>query len=166
MIMKTLLIILFFILSIIGKSNVNFKNPNDSINADSLIVFSKQYLGTHYQHGSCSPSSGFDCSGFVYFVFNHFNIKVPRSSIDYLNYGKIIGIDSCKTGDIIVFTGTNAKNRKPGHVGIIVSKLGEEIQFIHSSSNTKNGGVKLSTFKESPYYKVRFIKIVRVNTFL
>lgn len=160
--MKALFIIVFIFLSFIGKSNVKFKNPKDSINADSLIVFSKQYLGTHYQHGSCSEKSGFDCSGFVYFVFDHFKIKVPRSSIDYLNYGEIIDINSSKTGDIIVFTGTNAKNRKPGHVGIVVSKLGEEMQFIHSSSNTKHGGVKLSTFKESPYYKVRFLKIVRV----
>jgi cell wall-associated NlpC family hydrolase len=161
--MKALFIIVFIFLSFIGKSNVKFKNPKDSINADSLIVFSKHYLGTHYQHGSCSAKSGFDCSGFVYFVFDHFKIKVPRSSIDYRNYGKIINADSCIIGDIIVFTGTNAKNRKPGHVGIVVSKLGEEMQFIHSSSNTKHGGVKLSTFKESPYYKVRFLKIVRVT---
>ena len=161
--MKNYLFILFLILSVVGKSNVIYSIPKDSINADSLIVFSKHYLGTHYQHGSCSANSGFDCSGFVYFVFNHFKVKVPRSSIDYLNYGEIIDINSCKTGDIIVFTGTNAKNRKPGHVGIIVSKLGEEMQFIHSSSNTKHGGVKLSTFKESPYYKVRFLKIVRVT---
>ncbi len=161
--MKKLLFILFLILSVVGKSNSKFRNPKDSINADSLVLFSKMYLGTNYQHGSCNPKSGFDCSGFVYFVFNHFNIKVPRSSIDYSNYGKTIPIDSCKIGDVIVFTGTNAKNRKPGHVGIIVSKLGEELQFIHSSSNTKHGGVKLSTFKESPYYKVRFLKIVRVT---
>lgn len=145
-------------------ANTNFKSPNDSINADSLVLFSEKYLGIHYKHGSCSPKTGFDCSGFVYFVFNHFNKKVPRSSIDFSNYGKIISTDSCKIGDIIVFTGTNAKNRRPGHVGIIVSKLGEELQFIHSSSNTKHGGVKLSTFKESPYYKVRFLKIVRVTT--
>jgi len=90
-------------------------------------------------------------------------IKTPRSSIDYLNYGKQIEFDSCIAGDIIVFTGTNAKNRNPGHVGIIVSKPGEELQFIHSSSNKKNGGVKLSTFTESPYYKVRFLKIVRIS---
>ena len=160
--MKAVLIIIFIFLSFLGKSNVQFKNPKDSIKADSLIAFSKRYLGTHYQHGSCSANSGFDCSGFVYFVFNHFKIKVPRSSIDYLNYGEVIDISLCRTGDIIVFTGTNAENRKPGHIGIIVSKLGKELQFIHSSSNVKHGGVKLSTFKESPFYKVRFLKIVRV----
>ena len=161
--MKKPLIILFLIFTVVGKSNINFLIPKDSINADSLVLFSKHFLGTHYHHGSCTANSGFDCSGFVYFVFSHFKVKVPRSSIDYSNYGKVINTDSCKIGDIIVFTGTNAKNRKPGHLGIVVSKLGEEMQFIHSSSNTKHGGVKLSTFKESPYYKVRFLKIIRVT---
>jgi len=69
-----------------------------------------------------------------------------------------------EVGDVIVFTGTNAKNRRPGHVGIILSNPGEEIKFIHSSSSKKGSGVKISTFKDSPYYKVRFIKVVRVAT--
>ena len=65
---------------------------------------------------------------------------------------------------MIVFTGTNIKNRKPGHVGIIISRLGEELTFIHSSSNKKKSGVKISTYKESPYYEKRFLKVVRVAT--
>jgi cell wall-associated NlpC family hydrolase len=41
---------------------------------------------------------GFDCSGFVYFVFQHFNIKVPRSSVEYYNFGKEISIESVQRG--------------------------------------------------------------------
>jgi cell wall-associated NlpC family hydrolase len=160
--MKGTLILSFIFISFLSKGALSNTLQTDSIPIDSLVEYSKMYLGTPYRYGSCSPKNGFDCSGFVYFVFNHFKIKTPRSSIDYLNYGKHIEIDSCKAGDIIVFTGTNAKNRKPGHVGIIISKYGEELQFIHSSSNKKNGGVKLSTFTESPYYRVRFLKIVRI----
>jgi cell wall-associated NlpC family hydrolase len=161
--MKRTLILSFIFISFLSKAGVFYTIQTDSLPIDSLVKYSKMFLGTPYQHGSCTPKNGFDCSGFVYFVFNHFKIKTPRSSIDYLNYGKQIEIDSCKAGDIIVFTGTIAKNRNPGHVGIIVSKSGEELQFIHSSSNKKNGGVKLSTFTESPYYKVRFLKIVRIS---
>jgi cell wall-associated NlpC family hydrolase len=160
--MKHIFILKLFITSfLINASNV-ITDQTVKFPADSLVEFSKLYLGSPYHHGSCNPKVGFDCSGFVYFVFNHFKIKTPRSSIDFNNYGKQIEIDSCRAGDIIVFTGTNAKNRKPGHVGIIISKYGEALQFIHSSSNKKNGGVKLSTFTESPYYRVRFIKIVRI----
>ena len=81
--------------------------------------------------------------------------------MDYEKLGKIISPDSAKPGDIIVFTGTNAKNRAPGHVGIILSKPGEIIKFIHSSSSKKKSGIKISSYEESPDYKKRFIKMVR-----
>jgi lipoprotein Spr len=133
----------------------------DSLRADSLLTFSKKFLGTKYNYGNCSPKSGFDCSGFVYYVFSHFNIKVPRSSMDYEKSGRLIRIDSCRKGDVIVFTGTNIKNRTPGHVGIIISDPGEPIKFIHSSSG-KNCGVIITNFSESAYYQKRFIKIARI----
>lgn len=135
---------------------------NDSIQADSLISFSKQYLGTRYCYSNCTPSKGFDCSGFVYFVFNHFNINVPRSSKEYKNFGVKLPLDSAKKGDVIVFTGTNAKNRSPGHVGIVIDMKDGEPVFIHSSSGKKKG-VIISDFNESPYYRKRFIKIVRIK---
>jgi len=156
------LIYLFLIASSITKASSIKTLPKDSVSKDSLMSYSKSYLGTNYCYGSCEPKRGFDCSGFVYHIFNHFNIKVPRSSIDYINHGKTIHPDSFKIGDVIVFTGTNAKNRTPGHVGIITSNAGEELQFIHSSSNKKHSGIKLSTYKDSPYYEKRFLKIVRV----
>lgn len=155
---------LIFLLSFFSITNVPAQTNeiNFPISADSLVAFAKQQIGTKYCYANCNPKKGFDCSGFVYYVFGHFNLKVPRASMDYEKAGKIIHPDSCRIGDVIVFTGTNAKNRKPGHVGIILSNPGEEIKFIHSSSSKKGSGVKISTYKESPYYKVRFIKIVRI----
>jgi murein DD-endopeptidase / murein LD-carboxypeptidase len=135
----------------------------NNVHADSLISFAKRQLGVKYKYGSTNPKAGFDCSGFVYYVFEHFSIKVPRASMDYEKAGKIIPADSCKAGDIIVFTGTNIKNRKPGHVGIIISNTGSELNFIHSSSGHKRVGVIITNFKDSPYYQSRFIKIVRLS---
>ena len=135
--------------------------PKDSINADSLIAFAKTQLGTNYCYANASPEKGFDCSGFVYFVFSHFDVKVPRSSKEFKNFGKTILLDSAKKGDVIVFTGTNSKKRSPGHVGIVISNENGIPTFIHSSSGKKKG-VIISDFHESPYYKKRFIKIVRV----
>ena len=135
----------------------------ESINADSIVSFSKKQIGIKYCYANCSPAKGFDCSGFVFYVFNHFHINVPRASMDYEKMGEIISPDSCRPGDIIVFTGTNSKNKIPGHVGIILSYPGKELSFIHSSSSKKKSGVKISTFKDSPGYKTRFIKIVRLS---
>ena len=161
--MKHTLIILFLLLSFLSKSIDRLPTHKDGIQADSLINFCKKQLGTHYLYASCDPKSGFDCSGFVYYVFNHFKVKVPRSSVDYYNVGKTIHPDSFKIGDVIVFTGTNLKIRTPGHVGIILSNYGGKLQFIHSSSNKKNSGVKISNYDDSSNYKKRFLKIVRVT---
>ena len=131
------------------------------VDKDSLVNFSKAQLGKNYNYANCSPQTGFDCSGFVYYVFSHFKVDVPRSSSGYAAFGQTIPIDSCKAGDVIVFTGTNAAIRRPGHVGIILTG-GKEPSFIHSSSDKRTPGVKISDFTASPNYKKRFIKIVRV----
>jgi len=137
-------------------------SQSNEIPADSLISFAKQYQGTNYCYGNCTPKSGFDCSGFVYYVFGHFNIKVPRASLDYEKQGRVIKIDSARKGDVIVFTGTKPKNRRPGHVGIVISEQGEDLKFIHSSSGKKANGIIITNYATSPYYQSRFIKIVRV----
>jgi cell wall-associated NlpC family hydrolase len=45
-----------------------------------LVTFARTLTGTPYKYGSTDPAQGFDCSGFVTYVFNHFGIVVPRSS--------------------------------------------------------------------------------------
>lgn len=159
---KIVAVFLFFSLQLVSQN----AEPKDSLYADSIIEFSKKYLGTKYKYANCSPQAGFDCSGFVYYVFTHFNIKVPRSSSEYAKFGMEVHPDSCKTGDVIVFTGTNPKKRSPGHVGIVLSNNGEDISFIHSSSDKRTGGVKISSRNDAHYYKQRFIKIVRVTNVL
>ncbi|MGZ4038450.1 MAG: C40 family peptidase [Bacteroidia bacterium] len=134
-----------------------------TVSADTLLAFAGKQMGIHYKYGSINPKNGFDCSGFVYYVFRHFKIDVPRASMDYESLGDRIPLDSCRPGDVIVFTGTKAENRVPGHVGIVVSGRGDEVTFIHSSSGKKRNGVIISDFKGSPFYKKRFIKIVRIR---
>lgn len=141
--------------------NTGDETSEVTVNKDSLVNFSKAQLGKNYNYANCSPQTGFDCSGFVYYVFSHFKVNVPRSSSEYGNFGRVIPMDSCKTGDVIVFTGTNASIRKPGHVGIILTG-GKDPSFIHSSSDKRTPGVKISDFKASPNYQKRFIKVVRV----
>lgn len=161
--MRLALYIYLILLSLNIRANKLTSIPKDSLSKDSLINYCQQFIGTKYKYASINPKVGFDCSGFVYYIFSHFNIKVPRSSIDYINTGITIHPDSFKTGDIIVFTGTNSKNRTPGHVGIVISDFGKELAFIHSSSNKKHSGIKISTYKDSPYYEKRFLKIVRIT---
>lgn len=149
-------------LSIAIQSNAQ-KNNAKCICADSLVAFAKKQLGTNYNYANCSPETGFDCSGFVHYVFKHFDVLAPRSSKDYGTLKPVIKPDSAQKGDVIVFTGTNAKIRSAGHVGIVISNPGEQLTFIHASSNKKHGGVIISTYISSPYYEKRFLKIIRLQ---
>lgn len=153
-------IVVFFLVSSV-QLFAQKKLITDSVQVDSLIQFAKSFLGTKYKYSSCSPKAGFDCSGFVYYVFSNFKCHVPRSSIEYKGIKPAIPLDSAKAGDVIVFTGTNSRNRNPGHVGIVIACENGVPTFIHSSSGKKRG-VIISDFNESPYYKKRFIKIVRL----
>jgi cell wall-associated NlpC family hydrolase len=129
------------------------------ISPDNLVNFAKTLIGIPYLYASTDPSKGFDCSGFITYVFNHFSIKVPRSSIDFTNAGKEIPVGESKNGDLILFTGTDSTEKFIGHMGIIVSNTGGEIQFIHSTSG-KAYGVTITPL--NPYYKGRFVKVIRI----
>ncbi len=126
---------------------------------DELIDFAKTLIGTPYKYGSTDPAQGFDCSGFITFIFNHYNILVPRSSIDFTNVKREISIEDAKPGDIILFTGTDSTAREVGHMGIITSAENKDVQFIHSTSGKANG-VTITPLNN--YYAGRFVKVLRV----
>ena len=126
---------------------------------ESLIAFAQTLIGTTYKYGSTDPAVGFDCSGFITHVFNHFDIKVPRSSRDFEFAGTDVPLEQSKPGDLILFTGTDSSDRTIGHMGIIIKAGGEAIDFIHSSSGKANG---VTVTPLNPYYMGRFVKVVRV----
>ena len=132
--------------------NVKKVHPND------IASFAETLIGIPYRYGSIDPKVGFDCSGFITHVFNHFNITVPRSSIDFTNVGKEIPPTDAKRGDIILFTGTDSTERFVGHMGIVVSNT-DTLKFIHSTSG-KAYGVTITPL--SNYYKGRFVKTLRL----
>ncbi len=123
-----------------------------------LVDYAKTLIGIPYKYASIDPNIGFDCSGFITFVFNHFDIEVPRSSVDFTNVGKEIKLEDAKEGDLILFTGTVDSIRIVGHMGI-VTENSDTLKFIHSTSGRKYG-VTISDF--SNHYKARFVKIVRI----
>jgi len=133
---------------------------NVSTDPGQFVAFAQTLIGTPYAYGSMDPSVGFDCSGFINYVAAHFNIKVPRSSIDFTNAGREITADDAKQGDLILFTGTDSTNREVGHIGIVTGNMpGQQLEFIHSSSGKANG-VTISNLEG--YYSTRFVKVIRI----
>ena len=124
-----------------------------------LLAFANTLIGIPYKYASINPAIGFDCSGFITYVFNHFNIKVPRSSIDFTNIEKEISLADSKPGDIVLFTGTDSTSREVGHMGVITSTTNGEYHFIHSTSG-KAKGVTITLLNN--YYSFRFVKVIRI----
>ena len=129
-----------------------------SLTPSELVGFAKTLIGVTYKYASTDPTMGFDCSGFITYVFNHFNISVPRSSVDFTNVGKDVSLKDAREGDLILFTGTVDSISTVGHMGIVTQNT-DTLQFIHSTSG-RAYGVIISNFTD--HYKKRFVKVVRI----
>ena len=133
-----------------------FKKPEGS--PTEVVAFAKTLVGIPYLYGSTDPLQGFDCSGFITYVFNHFEIEVPRSSIDFTNVGTEVKIPEAITGDLILFTGTDTLENFVGHMGIITENT-DSLRFIHATSGKKYG-VTITALNS--HYLKRFVKVIRI----
>lgn len=141
------------------KTAVHQTKNNSTINRDSIITFAKKYLGTPYLYASNDPKKGFDCSGFVNFVFNNFDINLPRSSNSYKDLGVALTPENFNIGDVLIFYGYQ-NNTVIGHLGIICEADGMHSKFIHASSGKANS-VTISEL-DSEHYSNRFYKCINV----
>ncbi len=92
----------------------------------SVVEEAKKYIGTPYVYGGSSPS-GFDCSGFVKYVYSHFGVNLNRVAAAQSQNGYAVSADSMLPGDIICFANGGSRGYI-GHVGIYVG----DGMFIHS----------------------------------
>lgn len=108
------------------------KLTNEDNPSDTLISLAKSKIGSPYIYSKTGPSS-FDCSGFVYYIYNKNNMKVPRTSLAQSKIGPKINRAEIKKGDLVFFD-TSLK----GHVNHSGIYLGDG-KFIHASSGKANG---------------------------
>ncbi len=78
-----------------------------------IVSYARHFLGVRYSYGGTSPRTGFDCSGFVRYVYGHFGISLPHSSFADLWRGRRVGPGHLRPGDLVFFDGAS-------HVGIYV----------------------------------------------
>lgn len=112
---------------------------------ESLVEYAEAYIGVPYKWGGTTPS-GFDCSGFMTYVFKEFGVQLPRTSADQYYQGEKIDRSQLVPGDLVFFTTYKAG---PSHAGIYVG----DNNFIHASSSK---GVIISSL-DSTYYKSRYL---------
>ncbi|MHB1000423.1 MAG: C40 family peptidase [Armatimonadota bacterium] len=114
-------------------------------NSDVVRV-ALSYRGARYSRGGMS-SRGFDCSGFVKYVYAKKGIKLPHSSSAQFNCGKSVSRSELSPGDLVFFSGTY--RRGISHVGMYIGGN----QFIHAS--TSRGGVRVDDLNGA-YYRRKY----------
>ena len=136
-------------------NDIHLDDAESSYLIAQLINTASDNLGVNYRSGG-TTKEGFDCSGLIYSTFIKFNIELPRSSYEMAGKGIQVTLENVKKGDLIFFI--NRGQRRINHVGMVTEIKGDDIKFIHSSTQS---GVIISSINE-PYYKKTFAQINRI----
>ncbi|MEW5898182.1 MAG: NlpC/P60 family protein [Bacillota bacterium] len=113
--------------------------------AKKILNYAASFLGTRYVYGGSSPR-GFDCSGFVQYVFQSAGFELPHNAAAQAGYGTPVEKNSLQPGDLVFFSYYGSKGIN--HVGIYAGSD----QFIHASTKE---GVKYSSLSQ-PYYRQNY----------
>ena len=106
-----------------------------------VVQYAKRFVGVRYVYGGSSPRSGFDCSGFVRYVYAHFGVSLPHSSYAQFGDGRRVSRRSLRPGDLVFFDGV-------GHVGLYVGNG----RFIHAPHT----GTRVQIATLAGWYSSRF----------
>ena len=113
-----------------------------------IVHFARHLLGVPYRWGGSSPAAGFDCSGFVRYVYGRFGISLPHSSFADLVLGRRVSRSQLRPGDLVFFDGA-------GHVGIYVG----DGRFIHAPHT----GTVVSISTMTGWYGAQYVGARRIR---
>lgn len=131
------------------------ENQNWSDKAQEVLIQAFSLTGIQYKYGGDSPDTGFDCSGFVRYVFNQAaKITLPPTARAISQLGKSVKKDELQPGDLVFF---NTLKSAFSHVGIYIG----DNKFIHSPR--AGGAVRVEDMSKS-YWTKRFNGAQRLET--
>ena len=128
------------------------RSPGSSFDGYALVGTALSFRGTPYRNGGTDPS-GFDCSGFTWYVFAQYGVSLPRAVQEQYRVGKSVKPEDLSPGDIVFFTTTDPG---PSHVAIAIG--GDE--FVHAPSSS---GVVRVEHLSSSYWSPRFLGARRLG---
>jgi cell wall-associated NlpC family hydrolase len=120
--------------------------PGVSFDRDALVRTALGFRGVPYRDGGSDPS-GFDCSGFVQYVFAQHGVGLPREVREQFLLGEQIDRQSVQPGDLVFFT---TVARGASHVGVAIS----DVEFVHAPSS--RGRVRVELFSQG-YWATRIV---------
>jgi murein DD-endopeptidase len=123
--------------------------------ATAILKLAKSQLGRNYAYGGSDPSTGFDCSGLVWWCYSKFGSILPRTAKGMFAVGTPVERRDLRAGDLVFFDTASGRDR-PSHVGIMVNHE----RFIHSPASGENvceDGLSNNYWKRA-YYGARRIE--------
>jgi peptidoglycan DL-endopeptidase CwlO len=105
----------------LGDTIIPVAPPPDGTQASQVISLAMQHLGTPYVWGGSSPSTGFDCSGLISYVYAQIGISLPHHAASIYSYGTPVAYEDLQPGDLVFFSGLS-------HMGMYIGGG----QFIHA----------------------------------
>jgi cell wall-associated NlpC family hydrolase len=118
-----------------------------------LITTALTLRGIQYRNGGSEPTRGFDCSGFVQWVFAQHGTALPRETREQYEMGKKIDDDEVHPGDLVFF---ETVSKGPSHVGIALGGG----QFVHAPSS--RGVVRVESYTKTEYWAGRWVGARRI----
>ena len=122
----------------------------NGVSAEAIIATAKQYIGVPYVWGGSTPS-GFDCSGYIQYVFGKHGISLPRTSAQQYTVGVWVSKSNLRPGDLVFY---NTSGSGVSHLGIYIGNG----KFIHASTSR---GVMISEMSNS-YWSARYYGARRI----
>ncbi|BAU26802.1 cell wall-associated NlpC family hydrolase [Aneurinibacillus soli] len=119
----------------------------------TLVSKAKSLIGTPYKFGG-TTRKGFDCSGFLNYVFKTENIALPRTASGMYEKGTPVSRSSLRTGDLVFFK--TSRSGGISHAGMYIGNG----KFVHSASSS---GVSISSLNDKYYWANRYAGARRVN---
>jgi len=133
--------------------------PSTSRSAAAVIPTAERYIGVKYTWGGNTPSSGFDCSGYVKYVFEKHGVRLPRTSRAQASAGARVPLDfaALRPGDLIMFA-------NPGEAISHVAIYAGDRKILHSSKN--GAGVRYDNLmtNRGAWYRQNAVVARRVGT--
>lgn len=168
--MKSLFLLLRYfsvlLLILVSCFSMSAKSINDTISnkeipifdeIETVITFGKKYLGKPYRYRT-TEGRILDCSGFVSYIYKEIGIILPRSAPAIANVSKKTDLSKVEKGDLLFFKGRDIGNRSVGHVAMVVSVDGNQIEMMHSC----NSGIKIEKYNGNRYYTSRLLFAAKV----
>ena len=151
--MKGILLLICLVMTYVASCAPGYANRRGWMFRDhsriKIVQTAKHYLGVRYRFGGTTPY-GFDCSGFVRFVYRKNGIVLPHGASEQYFLGKRIHLRTARPGDLVFF---RTRRKRISHVGIYLGNY----RFIHSPSKGKEVTI---TDMNMIYWRQRYIGAV------